>query len=53
LIQLAGVAQSAHQAVMSLNMGRLGGDGRTKGMGCTGSIACAEQIDACFAKGVG
>ena len=53
LLQTAGVPQSANKAVMRFVIGRVGGDGGAKGLGCLSGGAGGEQIKPALGKDFG
>ena len=53
LIQLARIAQRAHQAVMRLNMRRVFGNGGAKGLCRFGGTALGQQILCALGQRVG
>ena len=53
LLEAAGVAQSADEAVMRLDVRRVGGDGGAEGLDRFGWGAGSEQIEPALGKGFG
>jgi hypothetical protein len=53
VVELAGIAQGADQAVMSFNVGQVGSDRCAKGLGRFRRLAAGEQVEATVKERVG
>jgi hypothetical protein len=52
-VKMTGVAQGANEAVMGFNMGWIGGDGGSKGLGRLRRLTGSEKIESLVGKRVG
>lgn len=53
LVELAGIAQSANQAVMGFNVGWVGGDGGAKRLRCLKGGSGGELVESALGERVG